>query len=471
MGEVSVARPIRGIVVAGLAGLAIGVTSLAPGAWVGSAAAATGWADFGTPTASSTFATGVSFTQKVTIERALARVELLVTVAGAGGPTVITLPAPIGTGTMTLTHRLDPAVDGYMAPNTPLIARWRLVSAIDPSDVEVGPEVRVTYADDRFNWRTEAGALVRVHWYEGTDAFGARALKIGEAAVRKATELLKVTETDPVDFFVYADSASFYDALGPGARENVGGQANSDIRTMFALISPDEIADAWVGIVIPHELTHLVFDTAVQNPYHFPPRWLNEGLAVYLSQGYDGSDRGAVGDAARSGTLIPLDGLTGQFPTGFERFSLAYAESVSAVDYLVRTHGQESLVSLIRSYAEGRTDGEAFREALGTDMSAFGAAWLDDLGATAPTRHGPQSAPPGPVPQAWLGQAGSSAQPVAPGDGPAASAQPIAPGDGAGSSGGGDALVLVLALVAIAFAGVGVVALVRRRRIDPGSSA
>jgi hypothetical protein len=37
--------------------------------------------------------------------------------------------------------------------------------------------------------------------------------------------------------------------------------------------------------VVPHELVHLVFDTAVKNPYHFPPRWLNEGLAVYLSEG------------------------------------------------------------------------------------------------------------------------------------------------------------------------------------------
>ena len=63
-----------------------------------------------------------------------------------------------------------------------------------------------------------------------------------------------------------------------------------------------------------HELVHLVFDTAVTNPYHFPPRWLNEGLAVYLSEGYKASDRAAVESAARDG-LFPLDGLVGQFPT------------------------------------------------------------------------------------------------------------------------------------------------------------
>ena len=47
------------------------------------------------------------------------------------------------------------------------------------------------------------------------------------------------------------------------------------------------------------------------------------------------------------------------------RFVLAYAESASAVDFLIRTHGEDALVSLVRSYAEGRTDDEAFEAAIG----------------------------------------------------------------------------------------------------------
>jgi hypothetical protein len=124
-----------------------------------------------------------------------------------------------------------------------------------------------------------------------------------------------VTETDPIDFFIYADQDKFYDALGPATRENVGGEAHADIRTMFALITPGEINDSWVSIVVPHELTHLVFDTATKNPYHEPPHWLNEGLAVYLSQGYDSSDRNLVENAAKDGSIMPLDGLVGAFPT------------------------------------------------------------------------------------------------------------------------------------------------------------
>ena len=110
----------------------------------------------------------------------------------------------------------------------------------------LGPEVRITYLDDRFDWQTASGDLVSVHWYEGTQAFGQRALKIAEDAVREVADLLQVTETDRVDFYVYADVEPFYDALGPGTRENVGGQANSEIRTLFALISPLDINDPWV---------------------------------------------------------------------------------------------------------------------------------------------------------------------------------------------------------------------------------
>lgn len=458
--RVAADRPTR---VASVA-LAMAVTILLPLAGAARVAAATGWADFGTPTATTSFMTGISFNQPVTVDRELGRVELLLGSAD-GGQTVIALPPPAGTGTLTLRHTLDPTADGHIVPNTPLEARWRLIGADDSADIDVGPEIRVTVTDDRFEWRTAAGDLVRVHWYEGGDAFGRRALEIGEDAVREATELLGVTETDPVDFFVYADQEAFYDALGPGTRENVGGQANAEIRTLFALISPNEIDDDWVRIVIPHELMHLVFDTAASNPYHFPPRWLNEGLAVHVSQGYDASDRGAVERSAADGTLIPLDGLTGQFPTSFDRFSLAYAASVSAVDYLIEAHGEDALVALIRSYADGLTDDEAFTAALGMDMSAFDAAWLEALGAAPPTRYGPQPAPPGPVPPAWLGEPGGNAPP------PASGGAPTSPGSpsGEGSAASDSTVVVLVALLAVIVVGGSVAfLLVRRRRTGPG---
>ncbi|HSS35512.1 MAG TPA: peptidase MA family metallohydrolase [Patescibacteria group bacterium] len=412
---------------------------------------------YGTPTASATYGTGVTFEQPFTPAGDLRRVELLWSSPGALGNVAVEVPTPPCCQPTTLSSTLAEK-DSHLVPNTRFTARWR-ATATDGT-VTLGPETSILYADTRFDWKTVAGSIVRVHWYQGSDAFGRRALEIGEKGIEKAATLLGVTETEPVDFFVYADQDAFYDALGPGTRENVGGEAHADIRTMFAHIVPDDIDASWVNSVVPHELTHLVFDTAVKNPYHFPPRWLNEGLAVYLSEGYSDSWRSTTTAAVRSDAIIPLDGLTGQFPTTHEQFALAYAESVSAVDYLVRTYGKAALVKLVRSYADGVTDDEAFQAGIGSDVAGFQAGWLKDLGAKTPTAAGPRPGLAGPLPAGW------AADPAA----PVASALPGATagsGFGGGAGGGGlpvDGPTLLTVLVIVAVAAVFVVMVVVRSR-------
>lgn len=427
---------------------------------------------FEQPTATATYGTEIVFRQAFASPLALARVELLLEFPESDGPFVVQVAGATAAGDRALVHRWSIADDGHLVPNTTINARWRLVPADRGAAPLLGPSIRILYADTRFTWRTLEGDLVRLHWYEGSDTFGKRALEIGERAVREAADFLGVTESEPIDFFVYAEQAAFYDALGPGTRENVGGEAHSDIRTIFALIRPGEVDAGWVGVVIPHELTHLVFDSAVRNPYHFPPRWLNEGVATYLSEGYKTSDRSLVEAAARGGRLMPLHALGGQFPTTAERFYLAYAESVSAVDYLVREQGTAALVKLIRSYAGGVTDDESFSAAVGTDQAGFEEAWLADVGANAPTRHGPQPAPAGPLPPGWS----SDPTPAPPAASPGPNATPGAspgPGPGGSTGGGGsplrDGWVLLIAALGGLLVGGGLAYVRRRRRARAGT--
>jgi hypothetical protein len=397
---------------------------------------------FDDPTASASYGIGLAFTVDLALEVPVDRVELLLTFGNADAPLVVPVEGPLEPGTYPLRSTFGVAEEGHILPNTRVTSRWRAIAGDAAGSATTSEVAAVVYADDRFDWRTASGDVVRVHWYEGSVAFGERALRIGEEAIAEAEALLGVEEDEPVDFFIYADQEAFYDALGPGTRENVGGQANADIRTLFALIRPDEIDDDWVSIVIPHELDHLVFDTAVANPYHYPPRWLNEGLAVYQTQGYEPTDRVRVEAAARDGSLIPLVGLGGQFPTTRERFFLAYAESVAAVDYLVRVHGQDALVDLVTSYSAGRTDDEAFGDAIGMDLAAFDAAWFASIGATIPDRTGPQPAPGGPLPEGWTGDPAASPGP--------ATSPPPGSGEGPDGAGPGVGAVAVVPLVVVA---------------------
>ena len=411
---------------------------------------------FGTPTATAKFLEGIDVTEPATMPTGIRRVEALIHTGGSTRIAAEEIPLPAAGATTLTFHFATPS--GSLIPNTLVDVHFR-VTMDDGSTVD-GPVASVRYEDSRYDWKTLAGRVVRVHWTEGSDAFGQRALAIGEKAIDDVSALLGVQETEPIDFYVYADRTAFYDVLGPGSRENVGGSAFTDIRTLIANIGPGEINDPWVGIVIPHELTHLVFATAVDNPYHFPPRWLNEGIAVYLSQGFVASDRGAVERAARAGTLMPLVSLEGQFPTTADRFSLAYSESVSSIDHLVQQYGRDALVKLIRTYADGVTDDEAFKTAIGVDVAGFQAGWFESLGVPEPSPAGPQPAPSGPLPADWVGAAatagagGSAAASRAPGGAPGAPApeSPTLP-------------ILGIAVVVAVLAVVLVLASTRRRRV------
>ncbi|MGH2464017.1 MAG: peptidase MA family metallohydrolase, partial [Candidatus Limnocylindrales bacterium] len=362
-------------------------------------------AQFAPPTGSFVFGTSITFSDTITLASTPKRVELLLSQPGSIGPTAVEVANP-GPGQHTVSDVIKIS-EGHVFPNTEFTAQWRVTDA--DAGQELGPSITLDYLDTRFTWQTKDGPIVHVHWYSGDAAFGARALAIGEQGVANASALLGVTETKPVDFYIYADQAAFYVALGPGTRENVGGEEVADIRTLFALITPDEVNASWVSTVIPNELTHLVFNTAIDNPYHAPPRWLNEGLAVYLSEGYTPSWQSTVNDAVDAGGIIPLDGLVGQFPTTADQFELAYGESVAAVDFMIRTYGKPALVKLIRSYAGGVSDDEAFQAALGVDTTGFNAAWLRALGVPTLKAYGPQPAPAGPLPPGWTGAAASGA--------------------------------------------------------------
>lgn len=445
---------------AATAGL-VALATLAATTFAGTAFAAS--ATFSTPSATSTWSKGVDFSEPVSLASDATRAELLITSPFEPGATSVADVGPVRSGTSTLHYSLS-AAEGALVPNTTLSARWRITYGDGRTDL--GPSVTATYADTRFSWKTLTGTLVRVHWYDGTDSFARQALSIAEESIARTAKLLGVTESKPVDFFIYADQASFYDALGPGTRENVGGQANPEIRTLFALIPPGD-GGALAADYVPHELTHLVFDTATANPFHYPPSWLNEGLAVYESLGYDPENRSLVEEAVSAKTLMPLHALAGQFPTEGDRFALAYAESVSAIDFLIRTYGRAALVKLVRSYASGVSDDEALSRSLGTDVAGFQRAWLSDLGAAEPTRYGPRTAPAGPLPSGWSGPAATASviATIVPGGSPSGGPGTVA--DGAPGSAPAGSLPIVLAVAAVVILVVGFSLLRRRLRGAP----
>lgn len=397
--------------------------------------------DFGTPSAVSSFGNSVTFTQPYS-GPAFTSAEIALTWPGAIGPAITQLPTQSPT---RLQFKLD-ASAGQLLPNTKIGAQFDVTLA--DGMVEVGPTVGVTYTDTRFTWQTVSGGPVSIHYYSGGSSFGQQLASIAQQGLTKSASFMGITETQPVDFFVYGDQKSFLDAMGPATTGDVGGEAFPGMRTNFAVIAVGDLS--YAQSVIPHELTHVVFADAIKNPYHEPLNWLNEGTAVYLSDGFGNQDRARVSQAVASGTLMPLAALTGAFPRITARFYLAYAEAVSAVDFMVRTYGQSDVAKLLSAYRTGATDDEAFQSALGVDTSAFDKAWLASNGVDSSKSFGPQPAPTGPVPPGW----GSSASGAVPTPSPSEVAIVTTPAPGGSSQPAGDTANPNATLEALGVAGI-----------------
>jgi hypothetical protein len=419
---------------------------------------------FGTPKATSTFLQGIEFSQPVELPASPKRIEVLATTPFSIGEEV-TVVDPPGAGSATLRWTLDTT---GLASNTPISARWRVTSA--DGSVVLGPAVSVTYADTRYDWQNRTEGLVRLHFYAQTAQYADYAARMATQGIKNARDLLGVAEKDPVDFYIYDTQKAMLQAMGNPQAEYSAGTEISETRTLFTCIldtcgGPDYA----LGLTVPHELTHLVFNTATINPYSTPPLWLNEGLAVYLTEGYPTDLRQQyVEPAIRDGAIIPLAALRLNFPRNDDfKNHLAYGEGAAAVDFAIRTYGKDAFVKMVKAYADGKTDAQAFTDAFGVDDVAFEAAWLADLGAAAPQKAGPQAAPANPAfgaaaSPAPSASAGASARPSAApaSSGPSSTlrpvatppAQPAAPTGNGGSAGliiGAFAAAIILAIAAL----------------------
>ena len=162
---------------------------------------------------------------------------------------------------------------------------------------------------------------------------GGEARRFGEltaVGVAQAEELLGTELAGPVDVFVYDSREDFFGALGPGAREWTGAAAYSELRTIFMWLGGG--SPAYLEVAMVHEVTHVVFYDATDNPFHEPARWLNEGIATWSESGDAGEQRGIVEFEAGGGGLFSFEAISEQFPIGESEGQLSYAQGTTMID-------------------------------------------------------------------------------------------------------------------------------------------
>lgn len=128
----------------------------------------------------------------------------------------------------------------------------------------------------------------------------------------------------------------------------------------------------WLG-TLKHELFHALLG---QNEVRIPV-WLNEGLAQWHAGQMHWGGFMELGAATARGQLIPLVDLDVILSFNHKRASLAYAQSLDAVRFLIKRQGESILPYLLR--ADELSFKERFEAETGEDIISFEIAWRESL--------------------------------------------------------------------------------------------
>lgn len=325
----------------------------------------------------SAFRDYITFNISLESDNEIAEARLLYRVTGqlatARGDADIEPGAPVK-ASFTIEQERD-----YLPPGTELEYWWNITDEAG-NELKTEPEP-LLYLDERHDWQVLNSDRLALYWYKGDRSFG-------EALFDQANQTLDQIEAEagvqvelPVKIFIYGGFADLRDAIAVGSQEWTGGQAFTDQGVVVIGVSPSELDYGLAAT--PHELTHLVIHQATDNPFGDIPRWLDEGLAVYMSGELDEGWRGyrsLVTRSAEQGELMTLQTLSSSFPAASEQAGLAYAQSGMVVEFIIEYYGEEAMARLLEIFSEGALYDEALEQALGVDTWDLDNTWRENLG-------------------------------------------------------------------------------------------
>lgn len=322
--------------------------------------------------------------------------ELLIRTPGSDAAFV----TPVEPEGSSATYHWDTSVE-YVTPNTLITYQWRATSG----DEEVlSPVATVRYEDDRpgLDWQSAQLGEATVHWYGGAEAQARRFGELTAEGIERGEQLLGTELAGPVDIFVYATAADFFGAIGPAAREWTGAVAYSDLRTIFMMLEGQ--SPEYLEVAMVHEVTHIVFHDAIDNPYHEPARWLNEGIATWSEFGDAGEQRSIVEFEAGGGGLFSFEAITEQFPIGQRGAELSYAQGTTLIDDIVDRYGPEAIARIAAAYREGASDAEALEAGTGVPAEQLYAEFYAAFGVDPPQPIAPEPIGPSNVDRPVAGE-------------------------------------------------------------------
>ena len=258
-------------------------------------------------------------------------------------------------------------------PSGSTIEYWWTVTDADDSRVETTP-LQVQFNDERYNWLSLTEGDITLYWYQGDESFARQIMEAAQEALARLAIDTGAHLERPVKVYIYA---SYDDLRGAMIfpQEWTGGAAYTTYGTVIIGINTGNLE--WGKRTVVHELTHLVTHQMTFNPYNNLPVWLNEGLSMYAEGEMEPTFEVYLRQAVLNDTLISVRSLASPFSAHAGKSYLSYAQSLSLVQFLIDSYGQDKIFELLNAFKQGSSYDGALIEVYGFDMDGLDALWRD----------------------------------------------------------------------------------------------
>jgi len=130
-----------------------------------------------------------------------------------------------------------------------------------------------------------------------------------------------------------------------------------------------------------HELAHILLHQEIEDSAL--PKWLDEGVAQWASGGMADilrtGEKDLLQQAVLSRRMIALKDITATFPSSPDRLVLAYEESRSFTEFILKHHGEAKLRLILQDLAKNETIEEAVYNNLVLSLDRLEQQWKESL--------------------------------------------------------------------------------------------
>jgi hypothetical protein len=271
-------------------------------------------------------------------------------------------------------YMLDMRKFGGLPPGTNLDFWW-LVKNAGGAVLETQP-AHYQVTDNRYKWQKLSEGKIDLFWYNGDAAFAQALMSAAQQSLVKMASDTGASPAKTIAIYIYNGPQDLQGSL-IYPNEWTGGVALTSYNIVAIGITPDYLD--WGQGAMAHELTHIVINQVVFNPYSGLPVWLNEGLAMYSEGALSSQFTAPLAKAVSEGNLISVRSISSPFSADSAKANLSYAESDSLVEFLVKGYGPGKMLELLNTFQQGSTYDGAFQKVYGFNLDGLETRWKSAL--------------------------------------------------------------------------------------------